>query len=96
MSEATAPDHLPLASAKEMKRAHKLLQKLYPKVHAAATRETVGGYSLLYSLKGSEPSLKPAMLLCHLDVSPIEQGSEASWTHAPFSGAVDGEFVWGA
>jgi hypothetical protein len=44
----------------------------------------------------SDAALKPTMLLCHLDVSPIEPGTEAKWTHPPFSGAVDEEFVWGA
>ena len=56
----------------------------------------VAEHSLLFSVPGSDPALKPAMILCHLDVSPIEEGSESAWTHPPFSGHVDDTFVWGA
>jgi hypothetical protein len=38
VSDARAPDHLPPAAALEMRRAHKLLQTLYPKVHPTPLR----------------------------------------------------------
>jgi hypothetical protein len=37
---------------------------------AHATREVVGGYSLVYTLQGSSPDLKPFMLMAHIDVVP--------------------------
>ncbi|MBK5187032.1 MAG: M20/M25/M40 family metallo-hydrolase [Gemmatimonadaceae bacterium] len=35
------------------------------------------------------------MMMSHLDVVPVEAGSENAWTHAPFSGDIADGFVWG-
>ncbi|MEO8606013.1 MAG: M20/M25/M40 family metallo-hydrolase, partial [bacterium] len=70
------------------------LQARFPRVHAALTRETVNDYSLLYTWSGSG-SGKPVLLLAHLDVVPIEDGSEAQWTQPPFAGAIADGFIWG-
>ncbi|MGH9903657.1 MAG: M20/M25/M40 family metallo-hydrolase, partial [Pyrinomonadaceae bacterium] len=74
---------------------HAFLERTYPKVHSALTRETVGDYSLLYTWKGREEGLKPVVLLAHTDVVPVEPGTEASWAYPPFEGRVADEFVWG-
>jgi carboxypeptidase PM20D1 len=71
------------------------LQQTFLRVHAALSRETVGGYSLLYTWKGRKPALPPVLLLSHLDVVPVEPGTEKSWTHPPFSGFMDGTWIWG-
>src|SRR3978361_1658610 len=70
--------------------AHGDAAETFPKVHAALRRETVGGYSLLYTWKGKQPNLQPILLLSHQDVVPVEPGTERSWTHPAFSGFVDG------
>jgi carboxypeptidase PM20D1 len=74
---------------------HQYLQQTFPKVHATLTRETVGGYSLLYTWKGRRPEMQPVLLLSHQDVVPVEPGTEKSWTHPAFSGFLDGTWVWG-
>jgi carboxypeptidase PM20D1 len=74
---------------------HALLEERFPRVHAALGREAVGEHSLLYTWPGSEPSLAPLLLMAHLDVVPVEPGTEDGWTHPPFSGAVADGFVWG-
>ncbi len=33
--------------------------------------------------------------MAHMDVVPVEPGTESSWTHGPFSGDVADGFVWG-
>jgi carboxypeptidase PM20D1 len=71
------------------------LQKSFPKVHAALKRERVGAGSLLYTWTGKDPAAKPILLLAHLDVVPVEEGTEKQWTHAPFSGDVAEGYVWG-
>jgi len=35
------------------------------------------------------------MLMGHLDVVPVEPGTEHVWQHPPFSGFVDSAFIWG-
>jgi len=74
---------------------HALLEREFPRVHKTLRRETVNQLSLVYRWPGSDPALAPILLLAHMDVVPVEPGTEADWGQAPFSGAVvDGE-IWG-
>jgi len=66
----------------------------YPRVHASLQREVVGR-SLLYTWRGSDPSLAPQLLMGHYDVVPVEPGTESRWEQPPFSGAVANGYVWG-
>jgi carboxypeptidase PM20D1 len=74
---------------------HQLLEKNYPLVHQKLEREVINDYSLLYKWPGSDPSLKPVAILAHIDVVPIELGTESKWKYDPFSGAVAEGYVWG-
>ena len=67
----------------------------YPQFSKVATREIVSDYSLLFAWAGSDPSLKPILLMSHMDVVPIAPGSEGNWTHAPFAGDIADGYVWG-
>jgi carboxypeptidase PM20D1 len=74
---------------------HAYLQTAFPRVHAQLQRETVATHSLLYTWPGSDPSLKPMLLMGHLDVVPVEPDTEKQWQHDPFSGRIAGGFIWG-
>jgi carboxypeptidase PM20D1 len=74
---------------------HEHLRTSFPLVHAAMTRETVAGLSLLYTWPGSDSSLAPVVLMGHLDVVPVIPGTEGKWTQAPFGGQVADGYVWG-
>ncbi|HEV2705024.1 MAG TPA: M20 family peptidase [Pyrinomonadaceae bacterium] len=74
---------------------HRFFEETYPRVHANLTRETVNEFSLLYTWPGAEPALKPVVLMAHLDVVPIEEGTEERWSQPPFEGRVSEGFVWG-
>jgi carboxypeptidase PM20D1 len=67
----------------------------YPAAHASLERELIGGASLLYTWPGRDPTLAPLVLMGHLDVVPVDPGSEAAWTHGPFDGVIADGFVWG-
>ena len=71
------------------------LSKTYPLVHSKLSHERVGGFSLLFEWKGSDKSLKPALLMGHYDVVPVIQGTEKMWKNLPFAGEVSGGFVYG-
>jgi carboxypeptidase PM20D1 len=71
------------------------LQSAYPRVAAEMTPELVAGHSLLFTWRGSDPSLKPLLLTGHYDVVPVEPEAEKKWSVAPFSGLVRDGFVWG-
>jgi carboxypeptidase PM20D1 len=74
---------------------HSYLEETFPAVHAQLSREPVNTYSLLYTWEGSDPTLLPIVLMAHLDVVPVETGTEEEWTHPPFKGAIADGCIWG-
>jgi carboxypeptidase PM20D1 len=84
-----------LDQAGEFSRLHRYLEQTYPAVHRVLTREVVGGSSLLYTWQGRDPALKPILLLAHMDVVPVEPGTEGAWTYPPFEGRIAEGYVWG-
>jgi carboxypeptidase PM20D1 len=71
------------------------LERSFPSVHATLQKEVVGGDSLLYGWKGTANHLKPMLLMAHLDVVPVEPGTERQWTHPAFAGRIADGFIWG-
>ncbi len=74
---------------------HAYLAASYPEVHATLQREVVNDYSLMYTWPGSDATLKPVVLMAHMDVVPVDAGSAQLWTHDPFAGTVADGRVWG-
>jgi carboxypeptidase PM20D1 len=74
---------------------HAYLQTAFPRVHSQLPRESVATHSLLYTWQGSDPSLKPILLMGHLDVVPVEAGTEGQWQESAFGGRIADGFVWG-
>lgn len=72
-----------------------LLDESFPLVKQRMWQTTVNNFTRLYKWEGSDTTLRPALLYAHYDVVPIETTSMNDWKHAPFSGDVDAEFVWG-
>ena len=80
---------------KEFLSLHAYLKQAFPRVHSELTRETVGDYSLLYTWKGSDQSLDPALIMAHMDVYSVRPGTGDAWTYPPFSGHVANGYIWG-
>jgi len=74
---------------------HAYFEAAFPRVHSQLRRETAGTYSLLYTWPGSDDSLKPILLMAHLDVVPVEPGTESQWQADPFGGRIADGFIWG-
>ena len=74
---------------------HAYLQAAFPRVHAQLRREKVGVHSLLYTWEGRDKSRKPILLAGHMDVVPVEHGTEQTWQYEPFAGRIADGFVWG-
>ncbi|KAI0592898.1 peptidase family M20/M25/M40 [Biscogniauxia sp. FL1348] len=72
---------------------HDTLASLYPSVHSRMERATVNTFGLVYTIKGSDTSLKPLMLAAHQDVVPVADAS--TWKYPPFSAHFDGRWLWG-
>ena len=58
------------------------LQTTYPKFHAVAQREVIGAGTLVYTWKGTDPTLPAVVLMAHQDVVPVSAG-----TDSPMEGA---------
>ena len=74
---------------------HTYLERAFPKVHSELERETVARHSLLYTWRGTDPSLRPILLIAHMDVVPVESSTERDWDQAPFGGRIADGFIWG-
>lgn len=68
------------------------LQQSFPRVHAELELQRFG-HSRLYRWPGREPGRVAAILLAHQDVVPADDPQR--WTHPPFAGVVDDEYIWG-
>ena len=80
-----------LEDAKAFEDFPELLKKLYPRIHEKLTQERIGDRGLLYRWPGKK-SDKPAVLMAHYDVVPVQ---EATWKKPPFSGEIESGVLWG-
>lgn len=76
----------------EFRRFGRHLEQSFPRVHAELELELFG-HSRLYTWRGTDDTRTAAILLAHQDVVPADDPDR--WTHPPFAGVVDAEFIWG-
>lgn len=74
---------------------HALLVARFPRTFARLQVERIGEWSLLLRWPGSDSTRKPALLLAHLDVVPVDPSTIASWQHPAFAGVVAEGYIWG-
>ncbi|KAJ5162200.1 Peptidase M20 [Penicillium capsulatum] len=70
-----------------------LLKELFPLVHKRAKLDHINRLGLVYTFQGIDTTRKPLLFMAHQDVVPIDDPSD--WTHPPFAGVFDGEWIWG-
>lgn len=87
-------DTIPPDSA-QFKGFHNYLKKTYPLIHEKLELEKVAGYSLLYKWTGKDNAANPVILMAHMDVVPIEPGTESLWYVNPFEGIIKKDTIWG-
>ena len=73
---------------------HAHMKASYPHVMAAGTFELVGK-SVLITIPGTDPALRPCLYMSHQDVVPVVEGTEGDWTYDAFSGTVADGYIWG-
>ena len=87
-------DSIPLDTA-QFYGFHRFLESTYPLVHEKLEREKVKDYSLLYKWEGKNTSTNPIVLMAHMDVVPVEPGTESLWSVDAFEGVVKNDTIWG-
>ena len=60
----------------EFIRFHQFLRQSFPRVFSELQVETVNDYSLLLRWPGSDAALPPVLFTAHMDVVPVEPGTE--------------------
>ncbi len=73
---------------------HNHLAAAFPLVSTQLERKTIG-YSLLYKWQGTDNTIKPVLLMSHLDVVPVDDGTLADWEAPPFSGDIQNGNIYG-
>jgi carboxypeptidase PM20D1 len=71
------------------------LGETYPSFYASVDTELVLGSTQLNIWQGSDASLDPVLFLAHQDVVPADEGEGSGWEKPPFSGLIEGGFIWG-
>ena len=71
------------------------LERTFPLVHQRLKLQTVNHYARLYEWPGTDPALKPLLLLAHQDVVPVLPGTAGQWTRPPFAGQQAGGYLYG-
>ena len=67
----------------------------FPAVYTELRAERRADSSLLLHWPGSDPASPVGIFMAHLDVVPVEPGTEADWTYPPFDGVVANGHIWG-
>ena len=79
-------------SAQHFRRQTALMRTAWPSVYQQLSLVQLNEHSQLLGWRGTEPTLRPLLLLAHLDTVPADQ---QSWQQQPYSGAqIDGD-IWG-
>jgi carboxypeptidase PM20D1 len=78
-----------------MKTFRDYLEANFPRVHATMQREVLPDGALLFTWKGKDPALKPAILMGHMDVVPVPDEALPLWKHPPYSGDIADGYIWG-
>lgn len=68
------------------------LETNFPNLLRAAELIILNEFSYIVHWKGSDPELKPGLLLAHFDVVPADSGD---WSVPPFEGRIQDGYVWG-
>tara|TARA_R110001592_G_scaffold363398_2_gene688067 strand:- start:137300 stop:138694 length:1395 start_codon:yes stop_codon:yes gene_type:complete len=79
----------------EFEAFRRYLQESFPRVFSTLKVETVSGYSLLLRWPGADTSLPPVLFTAHMDVVPVEPGTEQDWQYPAFDGVVADGRIYG-
>lgn len=87
-------DTLPIDTTEFLK-FRVFLETTYPTVHQKLPRQIFSEFSYVYTWKGKDTTLKPYVIMAHMDVVPVEAIAEKHWTVPSFSGMIKGDTIWG-
>lgn len=87
-------DTLPVDTA-EFRKFKAFLETTYPTVHQKLPRLIFNEFSYVFKWKGKDTTLKPYVIMGHMDVVPVEAVAEKNWLVPSFSGMIKDDTIWG-
>jgi carboxypeptidase PM20D1 len=79
----------------EFDKLHTFVRATYPRVFSQLEVEVINRYSLLMHWRGTDPVAVPVLFAAHMDVVPIEPGTEGDWEYPPFAGTIAEGKIYG-
>lgn len=81
----------------------RFIEHEYPKLISDLKHEVINNHGHLFTWEGSNPNLKPIMLMAHIDTVPVPPETLGQWKYLPFEGAITqdgtpdtpGTWIWG-
>lgn len=73
----------------------RFMEVTYPLVHQQLERTIFSEFSFVYKWQGRNASLKPYVIMAHMDVVPVEEAAEKNWSVPSFSGTIKDNYIWG-
>ncbi len=74
---------------------NRFLAESFPLTDSLLEHRTFNDFSHLYTWKGTNPELKPGILMAHIDVVPVIEENRKYWKADPFGGEVKNDTIWG-
>ena len=72
------------------------LKNTYPLTDSLLEKKIFNSFSHLYKWQGSDATLKPIILMGHLDVVPVIEKNLSEWKVDPFAGIIKNDTIWGS
>lgn len=79
----------------EFRNFHAFLKEQFPLMDSLLDKQYINELSLLYKWQGSNPNLKPILLMAHQDVVPVDTAKLDVWDELPFAGKISNGWVYG-
>jgi len=77
----------------QFKKFNTFLEDNYPLIHSKLEHKTFSEFSHLFSWTGTDSSLKPIVLMAHIDAVPI--ATPSAWTVHPFTAGLVNDTIYG-
>ncbi len=93
--KTVSPENTADFDSLQFKKFNTFLEDTYPLADSLLEKKTFNSFSHLYKWQGSDTSLKPIILMGHLDVVPVIDKNLSEWNVDPWSGTIKNDTVWG-
>jgi len=93
--QTISPENIAEFDSVHFNRFNNFLQKTYPLADSLLDHKLINDFSHLYYWRGTDPTLKPVILMGHLDVVPVIEENRKFWKQPPFEGKIVNDTIWG-